>query len=73
MVRLGAPVLDRYLEFVESCARHNTVLATASDLKAFFATVDKAPADVTPADVLGLVTEQRKPKGDGRGRAAGRR
>ena len=28
--------------------------------------VDKVPADVTPADVLGSVTEQRKPKGDGR-------
>ena len=37
VVRLGDPVLDRYLEFVESRARHNTVLATASDLKAFFA------------------------------------
>ena len=51
-VRLGDPVLDRYLEFVEARARHNTVLATASDLKAFFAIVDKVPADVTPADVL---------------------
>jgi hypothetical protein len=65
-VRLGDPVLDRYLEFVESRARHNTVLATASDLKAFFRVVDKAPADVTSADVLGFITEQRKPKGDGR-------
>ena len=73
VVRLGDPVLDRYLEFVESRARHNTVLATASDLKAFFAIVDRAPADVTPADVLGFVTEQRKPKGDGQRRAAGRR
>lgn len=26
-VRLGDPVLDRYLEFVESRARHNTLLA----------------------------------------------
>jgi len=66
VVRLGDPVLDRYLEFVESRARHNTVLATASDLKAFFRVVGKAPADVTPADVLGFVTEQRKPRGDGR-------
>ena len=66
VVRLGDPVLDRYLEFVESRARRNTVLATASDLKAFFRVVDKAPGDVTPADVLGFVTEQRKPKGDGR-------
>ena len=65
-VRLGDPVLDRYLEFVESRARHNTLLATASDLKAFFGVVDKAPAEVTPADVLGFIAEQRKPKGDGR-------
>ena len=35
-VRLGDPQLDRYLEFVESRARHNTLLATVSDLKAFF-------------------------------------
>ena len=62
----GDPVLDRYFEFVESRARHNTLLATASDLKAFFKVVDKAPEDVTPADVLGFISEQRKPKGDGR-------
>ncbi len=65
-VRLGDPQLDRYLEFVESRARHNTLLATASDLKAFFAVVDKRPTEVTPADVLGFIAEQRKPKGDGR-------
>ena len=65
-VRLDDPVLDCYLEFVESRPRHNTLLATASDLKTFFAVVDKAPAEVTPADVLGFITEQRKPKGDGR-------
>lgn len=65
-VRLGDPVLDRYLEFVESRARHNTLLATASDLKAFFRVIDKAPAEVSPADVLGFIAEQRKPKGDGR-------
>jgi integrase/recombinase XerD len=65
-VRLGDPVLDRYLAFVESRARHNTVLATASDLKAFFGVVDKAPAEVSPADVLGFIAAQRKPKGDGR-------
>jgi integrase/recombinase XerD len=65
-VRLGDPVLDRYLAFVEARARHNTLLATASDLKAFFRIVDKAPAEVSAADVLGFIAEQRKPKGDGR-------
>jgi hypothetical protein len=38
-VRLGDPLLDRYLEFVEGRARPNTVLATASDLRLFFAVV----------------------------------
>ena len=65
-VRLGDPQLDRYLEFVESRARHNTLLATASDLKAFFAVVDKPTTEVTAADVLGFIAEQRKPRGDGK-------
>jgi integrase/recombinase XerD len=65
-VRLGDPLLDRYLEFVESRARHNTLLATASDLKAFFRVVEKPAVEVTPADVLGFIAAQRKPKGDGR-------
>ena len=65
-VRLGDPQLDRYLEFVESRARRNTLLATASDLKAFFAIVDKPPSEVSPADVLGFIAEQRKPRGDGK-------
>jgi len=65
-VRLGDPQLDRYLEFVESRARHNTLLATASDLKAFFAVVDKPPTEVAAADVLGFIAEQRKPRGDGK-------
>ena len=59
-------MLDRYLEFVECRARHNTLLATASDLKAFFRVVEKPPGEVMPADVLDFVSEQRKPKGDGR-------
>ena len=33
---LGHPQLDRYLVFVASRCRPNTVLATASDLRAFF-------------------------------------
>ena len=65
-VRLGDPVLDRYLEFVEARARHNTLLAAASDLRAFFAVVDKAATEVTTADVLAFIAEQRRPRGDGR-------
>ena len=65
-LRLGDPQLDRYLEFVESRARHNTLLATTSDLRAFFRIVDKPPSEVTPADVLGFIAAQRKPRGDGK-------
>jgi integrase/recombinase XerD len=58
-VRLGEPLLDAYLEFVAARCRPNTVLATAFDLKVFFAVVAKRPAEVTPADVLGFMTAQR--------------
>ena len=65
-VRLGDPVLDRYLEFVESRCRPNTVLAAASDLKIFFSVIRKPAAEVVPADVLEFITAQRKAHGDGR-------
>jgi site-specific recombinase XerD len=65
-VRLGDPVLDRYLGFVESRCRQNTLLAAASDLKIFFTVVDKPPVEVTSADVLAFITAQRRPAGDGR-------
>jgi site-specific recombinase XerD len=58
-VRLGEPLLDAYLEFVAARCRPNTVLATAFDLKVFFAVVAKRPAEVRPADVLGFMTAQR--------------
>ena len=58
-VRLGEPLLDAYLEFVAARCRPNTVLATAFDLKVFFAVVGKPPAEVTPGDVLGFMTAQR--------------
>jgi integrase/recombinase XerD len=59
---LGHPTLDRYLEFVASRARWNTVLAAHSDLRAFFAVVEKAPVEVTVADVLAFIAEQRRPR-----------
>jgi integrase/recombinase XerD len=64
--RLGHPVLDRYLAFVASRARPNTVLATACDLKAFFAVVAREPAEVRVADVLEFLAEQRRPRGQGK-------
>jgi site-specific recombinase XerD len=59
-------MLDRYLQFVESRCRHNTVLATASDLKIFFSVIDKPAIEVSPSDVLAFITAQRKPSGDGK-------
>ncbi len=64
--QLGHPVLDRYLVFVASRCRPNTVLATACDLRAFFAVVSKEPEQVVTADVLHFIQEQRRPRGDGR-------
>jgi integrase/recombinase XerD len=58
---LGHPLLDRYVAFVVSRARPHTVRATVSDLRAFFAVVDKDPLEVNTADVLGFIGEQRKP------------
>ena len=46
--RLGDPVLDRYLEFVEARCRPNTVLAAASDLRTFFGVVGRPALEVTP-------------------------
>ncbi len=61
-LRLGDPLLDDYLAFVGARARTNTWLAVASDLKIFFASVGKAPADVTTADVFAFLTAQRAPR-----------
>ena len=62
---LGHPVLDRYLAFVAARCRPNTVLATASDLKAFFGVVAKEPDQVEVADVLAFIHQQRRPRADG--------
>jgi site-specific recombinase XerD len=70
VLRLGVPLLDVYLDFVAGRCRPNTVLATAYDLKIFFAVVGKVPADVSSADVLGFITAQRH-GGDGRLQLAG--
>ena len=59
VVRLGMPLVDDYLEFLEGRSRPNTVLAAAYDLRVFFTAVPKPPAGVVPADVLGFITAQR--------------
>ena len=59
-------MVDRYLEFVEARARHNTLLATASDLRVFFTEIDKEPADVVVTDVLAFITAQRQPLFEGK-------
>lgn len=59
VVRLGVPLVDDYLEFLEGRCRPNTVLAAAYDLRVFFGIVDKPAAEVTATDVLGFITAQR--------------
>jgi site-specific recombinase XerD len=59
VLRLGVPLVDDYLEFLEGRCRPNTVLAAAYDLKVFFGVVAKPPDEVTPGDVLGFITVQR--------------
>ena len=54
------------MEFVAARCRPNTVAATRSDLRVFFSVIDKAPVEVTPADVLAFIAEQRRPRGDGK-------
>ena len=61
-----AELLDRYVEFVAARCRRNTVIATVSDLRVFFAVIDKDPAAVTPADVFEFISAQRRGGGDGR-------
>ncbi|MCU1398732.1 MAG: hypothetical protein JWN62_1841 [Acidimicrobiales bacterium] len=61
-----AEVLDRYVEFVAARCRPNTVIATVSDLRAFFAVIDKEPVAVTSADVFEFISAQRRGGGDGR-------
>lgn len=51
-VRLGNALLDDYLDLVAARARHNTLLASAFDLKVFFSIVCKSPEEVTTADIL---------------------
>jgi len=59
---LGDPLLDRYIDFVVSRSRPNTVKAAVSDLRAFFSVVCKGPLEVTTPDVVGFIHEQRQPR-----------
>jgi len=61
-VRLGHELLDDYLRFVAARCRPNTVLAAGFDLKVFFTFVDKDPIEVTMADVLDFIADQRAPR-----------
>jgi integrase/recombinase XerD len=64
-VRLGHPLLDDYLRFVAARCRPNTVLATGFDLKVFFTFTSKDPIEVTMADVLDFIADQRAPRRGG--------
>lgn len=59
-------LLARYVVVVAGRCRSNTVLATVSDLKAFFMVIDKELVEVTPADVFEFIAAQRNGGGDGR-------
>ena len=59
---LDDPLLDRYVGFVASRCRPNTVRATVSDLRAVFTVVAKDPRAVTTSDVLGFIAAQRQPR-----------
>jgi integrase/recombinase XerD len=59
---LGHPVLDDHLRFVAARVRPNTVLATAFDLKVFFAVVTRERDQVTTRDVLAFVEGQCQPR-----------
>ncbi len=56
---LGHPLLDDFLAFADARCRPNTVLAAGFDLKVFFTTIAKDPADVTTTDVLEFIRAQR--------------
>jgi hypothetical protein len=61
---LGHPLLDRYVVFLASRARANTVAATVSDLRVLFSVEDKDPRQVTASDVLDFIAVQRRPRAD---------
>ena len=61
-----AEVLDRYVEFVAARCRANTVIATVSDLRAFFAVIHKEPWEVRSRDVFDFIGAQRGARGVGR-------
>jgi integrase/recombinase XerD len=65
VVRLGLPLVDDYLEFLQGRCRPNTVLAAAYDLRVFFRVVGKPATAVCPADVLAFVTAQRTGRSGG--------
>lgn len=59
---VSGDAVERYLVFVAARCRPNTVIATRSDLRAFFEVVDKDPVEVVSADVLAFIAEQRRPR-----------
>jgi hypothetical protein len=59
---VGHRLVDEFLEFAASRARPNTVRPYAHDLKTFFSVVGQDPVEVRPADVMGFVIAQRRPR-----------
>jgi len=50
VLRLGLPLVDEYLDFLECRCRPNTVFAAAYALRVFFGVVAKPPVEVGTSD-----------------------
>ena len=61
-LRLGHPLVDRYLAFVGARLRLNSWLAIAFDLKIFFTVVDRDPLEVDTSAVFAFLEAQRAPR-----------
>jgi len=61
-LRLGHPLVDRYLAFVGARLRVNSWLAIAFDLKVFFTIVDLDPLEVDTSAVFAFLEAQRAPR-----------
>jgi integrase/recombinase XerD len=64
-IRLGHPLVDRYLSFVGARLRLNSWLAVAFDLKVFFDAVRCDPCSVTSVVVFDFLETQRAPRRGG--------
>lgn len=58
-VSLGLPEADAYLKFLKHRCRPNTWISYGYDLQVFLNSINKAVAEVTPADIFSFIESQR--------------